>query len=197
MYRILIVAGVFAMLAFVLFEDSVSHEPGVLVPEPPLQTDAPEGLMFMHKDYLVKPLAAFEGQARVLSHRRYRLDRESDLSPVDLALGWGAMSDERVLEYLNISQSNRWYWWSYKQLPIPRNEIIHSSANMHIIPADELVERELMRIKEGHIITFKGYLVEVQGDDGWRWRSSLTREDTGNHACELVWVDALEIQDFN
>jgi hypothetical protein len=39
-----------------------------------------------------------------------------------------------------------------------------------------------------------GYLVEVRGRDGFRWRSSLTREDTGNGACELVWVEKLDVR---
>jgi hypothetical protein len=35
--------------------------------------------------------------------------------------------------------------------------------------------------------------VEAQGRDGWSWRSSLTREDTGAGACELVFVQAIEL----
>ena len=43
------------------------------------------------------------------------------------------------------------------------------------------------------VITLHGYLVEVRANDGWHWRSSLTRNDTGNGACELVWVESVEI----
>ena len=35
--------------------------------------------------------------ARVLGTERYRFDRASELSLVDLALGWGPMSDTRAL----------------------------------------------------------------------------------------------------
>ena len=31
----------------------------------------------------------------------------------------------------------------------------------------------------------------MRAPDGWRWRSSLTREDTGAGACELVWVERI------
>ena len=37
-------------------------------------------------------------------------------------------------------------------------------------------------------------LIEVRGADGWRWRSSLTREDTGAGACELVWVERIAVR---
>jgi hypothetical protein len=35
--------------------------------------------------------------------------------------------------------------------------------------------------------------VEVSKADGWHWRSSTTREDSGMHACEVVWLEELEI----
>ena len=41
------------------------------------------------------------------------------------------------------------------------------------------------------LLTFSGYLIEARAPDGWRWRSSLTREDTGAGACELVWVEQI------
>ena len=103
------------------------------------------------------------------------------------------MSDESVLSYFSISQSSRWYRWYAKELPIPRAEVIRSSANMHMIPADRYVARQIKKVRRGSIVKFKGYLIEAQADDGWRWRSSLTREDSGNRACEVVFVQDFEI----
>ena len=37
----------------------------------------------------------------------------------------------------------------------------------------------------------RGYLVRVEAADGWQWRSSLSRADTGAGACELVLLEAL------
>jgi len=36
-------------------------------------------------------------------------------------------------------------------------------------------------------------LVEVKAQDGWTWRSSLSREDTGNGACELMLVEEVRL----
>jgi hypothetical protein len=41
----------------------------------------------------------------------------------------------------------------------------------------------------------KGYLVEITTTEGWRWKSSLKRDDTGGGSCELFWVEQLEIFD--
>ncbi|NOX66794.1 MAG: hypothetical protein GXO85_13635 [Chlorobi bacterium] len=81
--------------------------------------------------------------------------------------------------------------WKTDAFPIPRKEIETSSANMHIIPANEQVEDELDDILVGEIILFKDYLVKIITDDSFRWQSSLTRNDTGGGACEVVWVEKL------
>ncbi|MFH1761429.1 MAG: hypothetical protein ABIA63_10060 [bacterium] len=46
---------------------------------------------------------------------------------------------------------------------------------------------------EGDIVDFKGSLVKVDGPNAWNWSSSLTRDDVGNHACEVVWVTSFNI----
>lgn len=62
-----------------------------------------------------------------------------------------------------------------------------------MIPASDDVARTLAQVSAGEHIRLSGKLVRVEGDDGWRWVSSLTREDTGAGACELVWVESLEL----
>jgi hypothetical protein len=37
-------------------------------------------------------------------------------------------------------------------------------------------------------VRIEGWLVEAVAPDGWRWRSSTTRDDSGNGACELIYV---------
>lgn len=173
---------------------SVAQPPGVLVAELPKQGPTHSGQSFPHGDYTIKPLATFALEARVLGRKDYGFGREAELSPVDLALGWGPMSDSQVLLAIDISQSGRFYYWHTQNFPIPRRQIEVHSANMHMIPADEGVRRQLLRVREGQVVRLEGLLVRVDADDGWHWQSSLTREDTGNGACELIWVTAFEIR---
>jgi hypothetical protein len=154
----------------------------------------PAGPALNKNGYRIVPLEAFEFEARVLSVRRYRFDRESALAPVDLALGWGPMADPLVSRRVSVSQSDRWYYWRAAELPIPQREIETHSANMHMIPATEGIENRLRSLDPGDRVRLSGYLVEAQGPDGWRWRSSLSREDTGAGACEVVWVERLELR---
>ncbi|WP_297809785.1 hypothetical protein [uncultured Methylophaga sp.] len=173
--------------------ETVSLGPGVKVEQPPRQTPIDNGEDFAHSQYLITPLADIEMKAKVLSREDYMLDRESELAPTDLALGWQQMSDESVLAQIGISQSGRWYRWRVDEFPIPRRAIETQSANMHMVPANEQVAAMLDNVRSGQIISLQGQLIRAQASDGWRWQSSLTREDTGDNACELVYVTALEI----
>lgn len=172
----------------------VTRADGVTAPDEPVQTGfaaPPSPIPF--KDATLHPLARFSLTARVLARDDYHFDAESDLSPTDLAFGWGRMSDSAVLRDIDISQGGRFYYWRTRRFPIPQREIETHSANMHMLPANRLVARELKRVKVGDIVTLDGLLVEADKPGGWHWRSSLTRDDTGDGACEVVYVEDLNI----
>jgi hypothetical protein len=138
----------------------------------------------------VTPLAGFSMHGRVLSREDYVLGEEAKYSPTDLAMGWGPMDDASMTSALNISQSGRWYHysWGSEGPPLPENVIIKSSANMHMIPADISVARSLKSVKTGDAVDIQGWLVRIDQDNGWHWQSSLSREDSGGGACEVVYV---------
>jgi hypothetical protein len=169
----------------------IDHPPGVLIADQPLQREVYDVKPRELHGYRVTPLASFEIRARVIGTERYFFDYGAALAPVDLALGWGPMSNSAVLKKLNISQGGRYYRWWARTLPIARRDIELHSSNMHMIPSNDTIERELKSLRPGHLVHFKGYLVEVSGDHGFRWKSSLTRADTGAGACELVLVESL------
>jgi hypothetical protein len=192
---LLILAALLVVAVWKHAHRPVVHGPGELVPDAPLQESVGSGVAALEfNGYTIKPLAKFSLSARVLSRADYRWDTEAALAPVDLALGWGRMSDSAVIDKIDISHSGRFYYWRVREFPIPQQEIIESSANMHLIPADKIVRQEIERTRVGDVVSFDGYLVEVSGANGYRWISSLTRSDTGAGACELVWVQNFDIK---
>jgi hypothetical protein len=173
----------------------IRHPPGILVADAPLQVPLDEAAPALHKgSAALVPLAKFAITARVLSRADYRWDSLAALVPVDLALGWGRMSDSAVLEKVDISQSGRFYFWHVGEFPIPEREIIESSANMHLVPSDAALERAIGRTRVGDLVTFDGYLVRIDWPDGSKAISSLTRSDSGPGACEIVWVENFRIE---
>ena len=164
------------------------------VAEVPAQSSASESAL-QRAGYVIEPLASYDIRARVLSIERYRMGREADLSPVDFALGWGPMSDGAVLDRLSISQSNRWYHFRWEgSPPIDPTVMARSSANTHLVPADDSVKNRLLKVSKGEVVRLSGYLINVRHTDGWTWRSSLTRDDTGGGSCELMWVTDVQVE---
>lgn len=144
---------------------------------------------FATNGHTITPLARYTVTAVVLSRERYRHDRGAELSPLDLALGWGPMSVAGVINDLSISQSGRWYQYSYPgEPPLEPGQITTHSANTHCLPADSDVRRRLLAVNRHDLVTLEGYLVEVTGTDGYHWRSSLSRDDTRGGSCEVLWV---------
>lgn len=175
----------------------LQHPPGVVVaPDAPVQTeiDEPED-PWEHEGYRITALANFRLTARLLGAERYRFDDGARLSPVDFALGWGRMSDTAVIDALGLSQGGRFYRYQWRgSPPIPTGEIVRSSANMHLIPSTPEIRKVLLSARTGQIVTLAGKLVKAEGENGWRWKSSLTREDSGGGACELVWVEGVRLE---
>lgn len=169
---------------------AIARGPGVLAPQAPLQRELGSGQrQIAHGDFTLTPLAEFQTESRLLSRLSYRTDAGAALSPLDFALGWGRMSDTAVIEQLNVQQGARFFTYRWAdQPPIPPDEIVRSATNVHLIPANSGVSAALARLRPGDVIRLEGLLVEAHRSDGWHWRSSLSREDSGAGACELLLV---------
>ena len=166
------------------------HPPdGVLAAAEPRQDDLDAGAQIRLGRWTLTPRATYQVTARVLGNERYHFDALADLVPEDLALGWGPMSDNRILRDIDISQSNRFYYWRSKSLPLPRDAIIAHSANTHVIPATRAVATLLSRIRSGQVVTLSGSLVDARRNDGLSIKTSMTRTDSGAGACEVLLVD--------
>jgi hypothetical protein len=172
---------------------AIHYPPGVLISSDPGQVLLPESVASIsYGSFSLKPLALFSVDGRVLHRRNYDYDAGAPLVPVDLALGWGPMSDESVLDHLHISQSMRFYWYEYKlPPPIPPEEIISHSANMHVIPATPAIASRIKSLRAGSLVHLVGNLVEASGPGIGHWRSSLSRSDSGKGACELFYVEEI------
>lgn len=167
-----------------------------MVRDEPVQVMLPDASEKVWKNgWNLKPLAQYTLKARALGLRRYQGDATASLAPYDLAVGWGCMSDETVLERLEISQDNRYFHWRYWGAPpIPDNEINAHSANIHLIPADDRVAQSIASLRVGSLLQMSGWLVEAAHPGSEKpWRSSLTREDEGEGACEIYYVRSLVV----
>lgn len=172
----------------------VHPQDGVLAPDDPGQLNLQVAASVTYGHWTLTPRAVYDITARILSREDYSFDALSDLIPEDLALGWGALSDNRVLGSLEIGQGARFYTWRpVAALPIPPQEVIEHSANTHVIPADRVVRSELAQLRVGQVVHLTGVLVDGVRADGRYFHTSLTRSDTGAGACEVLLVRSVAI----
>jgi len=191
---LLALGAVVAGLGAMWFQRPVSHAPGVIVAGEPRQETLPPGPVIELAGFTLTPRASFSLEARVLSAESYRWDGGARLPPVDLALGWGPMSDSALLEQFRITQGARFYTLYPRVETADVRLALRHSANMHLIPADDDVREILESARTGHIVSLRGRLVDAARSDGFTWRTSLSREDSGAGACELFLVEAADFR---
>ena len=144
------------------------------------------------EEYKITGMDEYKIQALVVSETHYYMGEESSLSPVDLALAWGVLTKEPYLNGIHYRQDGRWYFfeWDTKKVDLPAKEISLHSANTHIIidPNNDSLKNFIMGLRRGDAVELKGYLIRVDRKDGWHWVSSRSRSDSGDHSCEVFYV---------
>lgn len=143
------------------------------------------------KNQSVNILQPYQGEFRILGRKDYQADREARFSPMDFAVSEGMLASKRYYPLIGVKQDNRYLTWDVKYLPLPADRMKELVSNIHIIPASPQIADLLKKVKPGDLVRMHGDLVEVD-DNGWTWKSSLSRDDVGDGACELMRVSAIE-----
>jgi hypothetical protein len=164
--------------------------------EPPIEIEL--------KGYQIRltPRATYKVIGYAAETSRKLLDKWDFVMPLDLALVWGPVADPAVLGHLKFNLSDRYvsYWYDASTTSAAIGRLPTHIANNHLIPATEEVARELRRVRIGDLVKVQGKLVDVeirdaQGAMAARMRTSLTRDDVGSGACEIIWVESVEVEE--
>jgi hypothetical protein len=93
---------------------------------------------------------------------------------------------------VSYDQLTRYYFWHTGDGSLDLAYISSHSANMHMVPATANLSRGLKRVGTGDRVRIRGLLINLSREDGFVWKTSMTRLDTGPGACELIWVEELQ-----
>jgi hypothetical protein len=148
--------------------------------------------------YFFTVKASYSLSGMIVSTRRYPSGFMSILSPYDYATIWGKVPD--YLSYIKFNQVVRYCLFSYDLAsPVDKDYIQKHMANNHMIPATANLRKALKLAKKDDLVQIDGYLVYVMANMRKRgvatWNSSLTRDDGGAGACEIIYVQKLRIND--
>jgi len=145
------------------------------------------------KDVILTEKATFALTAKVLSAERYYFDRNSNVSTMDIAVGWFNLSNETILKDIDFSQSSRKYEWQSHSNIVNDQEILRTTSNIHLIPATDEITQQLKQIKIGQVVYLEGMLVDVNNPSGWHWKTSLSQTDTGKNSNEILYLTAFDV----
>jgi hypothetical protein len=145
------------------------------------------------RSFRFTPRASYDVAARIASTERYRAGLSSDLLPWDFVLTWGAATREPAWARVSYVQTGRFYNWSTRDLSLDPAYVSSHTANTHLVAGTERIASVLGRVHRGDIVRLEGDLVDVDGPDGFVWKTSLTRTDTGPGACETLYVRSVTI----
>lgn len=163
----------------------------------PFRTDEPILIETKAGQFTLTPVAEYNLAGVVVSKETYSYDWNSEISPVDLAIAWGKLTEPEYEKYVSFSQRNRWYFYEYKpESPLDHSYINSHSSNNHIIPATLNISQALKTIKKREKVMLEGFLINLKGTykgETVYWNTSLTRQDTGNGSCELFYVTKARI----
>ncbi len=172
-----------------------------LAPAMPVQTTITVPVTQPLRGYTLHLRASYSVNALVRHVQGYdhwwHHDSMGSLVPYDAVLAWGPSSNPAQMRKVTIRQSGRYYTWHTGESITPDRArmLSESMANTHLIPATEELRGELDLLEPGQLVRLEGYLVDVEGPDKPRmWRTSLTRQDQGTGACEVMLVEGVTIQ---
>lgn len=168
----------------------------------PLQSAAPDTTIPMIRKgkerYTLLPQARYQLNGQVVSYRRYYHGYMHYLSPWDYATLWG--NTDQYLPYLKFNQVVRFCLFNTRHPEkVDFVYVQRHMANNHLIPSNQNIRKALGKVKKSDLVRIDGFLVNVIGVDKKnlvsRWNSSTTREDTGNGACEIIYVTRLRLNE--
>ena len=154
-----------------------------------------------HHQVRLTPRATYKITGYAAETSRKLLDQWDFVMPMDVALVWGPIADAAVLRHLKFHLSDRYvsYWYDASTPLGAVGQLPSHIANNHLIPATDEVARALEHVRIGDLLSLQGKLVDVEirdrrGKQVFRSRTSLTRSDVGSGACEIVWVESVEVE---
>ncbi len=180
------------------------HEPlyghSEVISEPvqiPVENEQPIQWPLSRGEAEILPIASYSVSGIVVGTKRYDSGWESEVAPIDIAIIWGELTTPEVRRYMKYSQRTRWVYYEWKSgCPVKPEYIESHVSNNHCIPANDRIEKALFKIQKEDEVTLEGMLVKIDGkwdDTTVYWHSSTTRTDTGDGACEVMFVKRVTI----
>jgi hypothetical protein len=152
--------------------------------------------------YRIRPLYRYELWGLVVSvhqsdqwwdyiHREWN----DKINVMDVCVVWGNAALSGIYEKMTFSSGQFVCYYNYSAATatiLPQDWESHGLSNNHLLVDQEMLRRQLKKVRVGDQIHFSGYLAEYSHSGGFHRGTSTVRTDRGNGACETVFVESFE-----
>ena len=150
-------------------------------------------------EYMVEPEFEYELYGMIVSYRHHEGDsrmhlRAGDhLNMLDVCVVWGDNATNPLIHKIdfwngiftcNVKTRNLEAWDSFDMVQL---------SNNHLISDDEFIRDQVRDVRVGDQIRVRGYLSSYGNEGGGKRGTSTTRLDTGDGACETLYVEKFDI----
>lgn len=148
--------------------------------------------------YRIDPEYDYDLVGMIVSFRHHdensRMHRLADdhLNMLDVCVVWGNNTSGAQLDKIdfwngiftcNVKTRDQAAWESFD---------MYQLSNNHLISDDDFIRDQVRKVKVGDQVRIQGVLASYESPGGLRG-TSTTRTDTGDGACETIYVDRFEI----
>lgn len=151
------------------------------------------------QEYNINPKFAYELDGVIVSyndsggfddiwhHKRWK----DFINLRDLCVIWGGNVESGVYRSMKFNNDS-WASWPDAATGAPFK--MNALSNNHLLTDNDSIKTALMAAEPGDHIRLKGVLAKYSNkSNGFNRSTSITREDTGNGACETIYLNEFEI----
>ena len=160
-------------------------------------TKAPFSFFYRGETYDIEPVAKYELWGLVVTKNNINswadiMHTDASVDIKDICVIWGENVVGSDFHNVNFSSGDFTCYFQYPHMTVfDHNKI----SNNHLLSDNEAVRDKIRTAKIGDQIHVKGMLVNYspRSNPNWRRISSTIRTDTGNGACEVLFVNEFEV----
>ena len=169
---------------------------------PPAQSPvhvAPFDVLVNDIRYQIEPLHDYELYGLVVSFAQHNGERllhrswNDHLNVADVCVVWGRNASELDLNAFEFRNGQFTCFFRTRDSEAWRRFDLSALANNHLISDDDYLRDRIGQLEIGDQIRISGWLASYRQGDGFQRGTSTTRDDTGNGACETIYVRDFEI----
>lgn len=168
----------------------------------PLQSrtqKAPFDVIYNDTEYRIEPEYNYDISGVIVSFRhhegtsRMHARANDHLNMLDVCVVWGGNAGNPALQFFDFwngiftcvfktRSDDAWRAFEPEQL-----------SNNHLVSDNDWIREKVRGVEVGDQIRVRGYLTSYSNVDGGRRGTSTTRKDTGDGACETIYVEQFDI----